>query len=122
MFRTNELSFLDLVISMPWLCALLVVGFLIACWIITTLRLAYRSDLSSLPGPKWARFTGFYRVYRLWSGQAPAVYLDLHETYGPILRTGPNNVSIADPRAIPAIYGISSTFLKVIFLYDDYRS
>jgi hypothetical protein len=123
MFHTDELSSSsELVIAMPWLCVLLGVGFLIVCWIIAALRLAYRPDLSSLPGPKWARFTGFYRVYRLWSGQAPAVYLELHETYGPIVRTGPNNVSIADPLTIPTIYGITSTFLKVIFFHDDCRS
>jgi hypothetical protein len=119
MFHTGGLSFLKLGTAMPWLYVMLVTGSLVACWIITTLRLAYRADLSSLPGPKWARFTGLYRVYRLWSGQAPAVYLGLHETYGPIVRTGPNNVSIADPLAIPTIYGITSTFLKVIFLHDD---
>ncbi len=122
MFHTGELPSLELVTAMPWLCVMLVVGFLIVCWIITALRIAYRPDLSSVPGPKWACFTGFYRVCRLWSGQAPAVYLELHKTYGPIVRTGPNNVSIADPLAIPTIYGITSTFLKVIFLHDSYRS
>ncbi|KAL5322250.1 hypothetical protein ACEPPN_010222 [Leptodophora sp. 'Broadleaf-Isolate-01'] len=83
--------------------------------LIATLGLAYRRDLSSLAGPFWAKFTGFYRVYRLWSGQAPAVYLDLHEKYGPIVRTGPNTVSLSDPLVIPTIYGISSSFLKSDF-------
>jgi hypothetical protein len=91
---------------MPWVYVLLVIGFVSSYWIIGTLRLAYRTDLSPLPGPKWARFTG----------QAPAVYLQLHEQYGPIVRTGPNTVSIADPATIPTIYGISSHFLKVLSL------
>jgi hypothetical protein len=82
--------------------------------IISTLRLAYRSDLSPLPGPKWAQYTGLYRVYQLWSRQAPSVYLQLHEKYGPIVRTGPNTVSIADPSTIPTIYEISSNFVKAI--------
>ncbi|KAH9205669.1 putative P450 monooxygenase [Leptodontidium sp. 2 PMI_412] len=63
--------------------------------LIATLGLAYRRDLSSLA--------------------APAVYLDLHEKYGPIVRTGPNTVSLSDPLVIPTIYGISSSFLKSDF-------
>ncbi len=94
---------------------LLIIGVLTVYWSISILRGAYRSDLISLPGPKWAPFTPLYRVYRLWSGQAPAVYLELHEQYGPIVRTGPNTVSIADPATIPTLYGISSSFLKVIY-------
>lgn len=90
--------------------------------LIATLGLAYRRDLSSLAGPFWAKFTGFYRVYRLWSGQAPAVYLDLHEKYGPIVRTGPNTVSLSDPLVIPTIYGISSSFLKVRLQYKSILS
>jgi hypothetical protein len=94
---------------------LLIIGVLTVYWSISILQGAYRSDLISLPGPKWAPFTPLYRVYRLWSGQAPAVYLELHEQYGPIVRTGPNTVSIADPATIPTLYGISSSFLKVIY-------
>jgi hypothetical protein len=98
---------------MTWAYFLSAVGLAALYWIFSNLRLAYRSDLSPLPGPNWARYTGLYRVYRLWSGQAPSVYLQLHEKYGPIVRTGPNTVSIADPSTIPTIYGISSSFLKV---------
>jgi hypothetical protein len=121
MFRTSESSFFEVVVAKPWLGVLLVAGFLIFYWIISTLKLAYRHDLSSLPGPKWARFTSFYRVYRLWSGEAPAVYLELHEKYGPIVRTGPNIVSIADPLAIPTIYGITSNFIKVLLISGNCR-
>ncbi|PMD29718.1 cytochrome P450 [Hyaloscypha variabilis F] len=99
----------------PWTYFLLSIGVLTVYWSISILRGAYRSDLTSLPGPKWAPFTALYRVYRLWSGQAPAVYLDLHEQYGPIVRTGPNTISIADPATIPTLYGISSNFLKSKF-------
>ena len=97
----------------PWLYAAATLGLFILYWVTDCVRTAYRSDLSSLPGPKWAPYTGLYRVFRLWSGQAPAVYMKLHEEYGPIVRTGPNTVSIADPKTVPIIYGISSAFVKV---------
>ncbi|KAE9376326.1 cytochrome P450 [Stipitochalara longipes BDJ] len=102
-------------VIISWTYFFLVSGFVAVYWILSTLRIAYRSDLVQLPGPKWAPFSGLYRVYRLWLGQAPAVYLELHEQYGPIVRTGPNTVSIADPTTIPTIYGISSNFLKSKF-------
>ena len=103
-------------VLMPWEYFLPIIGCFALYWIVSTLRLAYRTDLSPLPGPGWARFTGLYRVYRLWSGKAPSVYLELHQKYGPIVRTGPNTVSIADPSTIPTIYGIGSNFLKVEFI------
>lgn len=107
----------DLFGTMPFVWILSAFGLGVLYWIVSAFRVAHRSDLASLPGPKWARFTGLYRVYRLWSGRAPAVYLRLHEAYGPIVRTGPNTVSIADPSTIPTIYGISSNFLKVFLVF-----
>ncbi|CAL3970624.1 unnamed protein product [Diplocarpon coronariae] len=80
-----------------------------------TLRIAYRSDLAPLPGPRWAKFTGLYRVFRLWRGDAPDFYMEIHRKYGNIVRTGPNTVSIADPAAIPVLYGIGSSFIKAEF-------
>jgi hypothetical protein len=103
-------------VLMPWEYFLPIIGCFALYWIASTLRLAHRTDLSPIPGPRWARFTGLYRVYRLWSGKAPSVYLELHQKYGPIVRTGPNTVSIADPSTIPTIYGIGSNFLKVKFI------
>ena len=98
---------------MAWTYFLIIIGLVALYWTFSFLCLVNRADLTPLPGPKWASFTPWYRVYRLWSGQAPAFYLDIHEQYGPIVRTGPNTVSIADPTTIPAIYGISSNYLKV---------
>ncbi|KAH8883489.1 cytochrome P450 [Thozetella sp. PMI_491] len=43
------------------------------------------------------------------------VYYNLHREYGAIVRTAPNVVSIADPHAIPAIYGIGTKFYKSAF-------
>ncbi|PVH73614.1 cytochrome P450 [Cadophora sp. DSE1049] len=98
-------------------CVTIVAGIFILYQVITTVRRAYRSDLSSLPGPSCARFSAIYRVCKLWSGKAPAFYLSLHKQYGSIVRTGPNTVSISDPATIPTLYGISSSFLKSPF-YD----
>jgi hypothetical protein len=37
----------------------------------------------------------------------------VHEDYGPIVRIGPNHVSLADPRSMRTIYGVQNVFRKV---------
>lgn len=94
-----------------WPLALILIG---GIWtLILSIAAALRPGLRSIPGPVIARFTRFYRPWRIAKGDAPDFYLKLHEKYGPIVRTGPNTVDISDPKALPVIYGISSKFLKV---------
>lgn len=81
--------------------------------VVSTVRKGFRQGLRSLPGPLFARFSGLYRVYMVFGGKGPQEYVKIHEKYGAIVRTGPNQVSVADPSAIPQIYGIGSKFLKV---------
>ncbi|KAL2835369.1 cytochrome P450 [Aspergillus pseudoustus] len=51
----------------------------------------------------------------VYNGNAPSNYRDIHQKYGPIVRVGPNEVSVADYRAIPVIYGVGSKFTKTPF-------
>ncbi|KAJ9606533.1 Cytochrome p-450 [Cladophialophora chaetospira] len=90
---------------------------ILACYLIDCFRTALRPGLRSLPGPLSARFFRFYRSSLVFGGTAPEEYRKVHEQYGPIVRVGPNHVSIADPSAIPVIYGIGtgSKFLKTNF-------
>lgn len=74
---------------------------------------AFKPGLRSLPGPNIAKFSPFYRAWKISKGDAPVFYRNLHEKYGPIVRTGPNTVDISDPSTLPVIYGIGSKFLKV---------
>lgn len=89
--------------------------FLLAIVIFSYARTVFRRGLRSLPGPLLAKFSGFYRLTMVHDGHAPERYRELHEKYGPIVRTGPEHVSISDAAMIPIIYGIGSKFLKVIF-------
>jgi hypothetical protein len=79
------------------------------------LRSIYNPALSKIPGPFWARYTGFWRLFFVWDGKSPDKYYHLHQKYGPIVRTAPKCVDISDPAAIPIIYGISSKFYKTQF-------
>lgn len=82
-------------------------------FIIKSIITALRPGLRAIPGPFIARISSLYRPWKISKGDAPDFYRRLHETYGPIVRTGPNTVDISDPKAISTIYGINSKFLKV---------
>jgi hypothetical protein len=76
---------------------------------------AFWTPLRKIPGPFLARFTGLYRLNLVRKGKAPENYRSLHHQYGPIVRVGPNHVSISDVAMIPTIYGIGSQFTKTPF-------
>ena len=73
----------------------------------------FRKGLRSIPGPFWARLTSLYRVSIVFKGKAVENYQNLHEKYGPVVRTGPNHVSISDPEVLPLVYSRASNFRKV---------
>ena len=91
-------------------------------YIVSSIATAFKPGLKSIPGPAIARFSSFYRPWKISKGDAPDFYLRLHDEYGKIVRTLPNTVDISDPEALPIIYGISSRFLKVGFIFDHGKS
>lgn len=94
-----------------WTALVLIILALI--FVIRLLVTPLKPGLRSIPEPFLARFSPFYRLLKISKGNAPVFYWQLHETYGPIVRTGPNTVDITDPKAVPIIYGINSKFFKV---------
>lgn len=74
----------------------------------------YPSALRKLPGPAVAQFSSLYRLYMVWSGNGPANIRKLHQKYGPIVRTGPSHVLVAEPAMLSVIYPAGPTFTKVV--------
>ncbi|OBT59276.1 hypothetical protein VE04_00365 [Pseudogymnoascus sp. 24MN13] len=72
----------------------------------------FRSGLRELPGPVLARFTLLWKVWVHIKGDAHVVYQNIHKRYGPIVRTGPNNVSIGDASMIPEIHLSGHSYRK----------
>ncbi|KAI1266611.1 cytochrome P450 [Xylariaceae sp. FL1019] len=64
------------------------------------------SPLARVPGPKLAALTYWYECY--YDIVKPAQYAfkikALHERYGPVVRIGPNDVSISDPNFVDVVY------------------
>ena len=90
---------------------LLVVGLLVLSLVYNRLR----PGLINIPGPPVAAYTKLWRLYDVWKGQAHMTAIDIHKKYGPVVRIGPNHVSIADPAMIPIIYGTMDNFTKTGF-------
>ncbi|PGH08723.1 hypothetical protein AJ79_05914 [Helicocarpus griseus UAMH5409] len=75
----------------------------------------FRSDLRSIPGPFLAKLTDIYRLLLVRTGSAQEHHLRLHQRYGPLVRLGPNNVSVGSPAAIPILYNTRTRFPKSAF-------
>lgn len=79
--------------------------------VFSTVRSYYR--LSHIPGPFLARFTNIPRFLWVLSNRAHDIHTELHRRYGPLVRFGPNMVSVADPAEVGNIYGFVKPWVKV---------
>jgi hypothetical protein len=66
----------------------------------------YTKTLHRIPGPFLASTTNLWRLLHVRAGHFHLTQIDLHKRYGPVVRLGPNVLSIADPQAIKTIYAI----------------
>jgi hypothetical protein len=64
--------------------------------------------LHHIPGPLSAKSTQLCQFYSLFKGRPRVDQRRLHERYGPVIRIGPNEVSVADTSALSAIFGAKS--------------
>lgn len=81
-----------------------------------TVRLLWRrfgGGLSGIPGPAVAKITRLWKLHSVWKGDHHRTEIRLHQKHGPLVRIGPRHVSVADPAAIPVIYGLNRGFTKV---------
>ncbi|OJJ67368.1 hypothetical protein ASPBRDRAFT_58930 [Aspergillus brasiliensis CBS 101740] len=72
----------------------------------------FLSPLARIPGPFLAKLTNWHRAYLTYEGKSHRRYLALHRKYGPVVRTGPNVLSVAEPTAFREIYKAGGKFTK----------
>ncbi|KAJ5814942.1 hypothetical protein N7474_006719 [Penicillium riverlandense] len=70
---------------------------------------AFLHPLHRFRGPFMGRFSNLYHSSLLGNSDNYRVIYDLHKQYGPIVRTGPSNLSLNVPEAVQLIYGAEST-------------
>jgi hypothetical protein len=63
------------------------------------------TPLKKIPGPFMARFSKLWMVYKTRQLKRHELDLELHKTYGPVVRIGPIYVSVSSPSALKTIYG-----------------
>ncbi|KAH7009661.1 benzoate 4-monooxygenase cytochrome P450 [Ilyonectria destructans] len=69
--------------------------------------------LNRFPGPFWARISNFYVTsLSVKKFQLYEEVQQLHEKYGDIVRLGPSELSISDPKAFPLIHSNTSPCTK----------
>ncbi|KAF2645497.1 cytochrome P450 [Massarina eburnea CBS 473.64] len=68
--------------------------------------------LASLPGPVWGKITDWYSVYHCIQRDRHLNFHRLHLKYGPVVRYGPNRVSVNSASALPTIYGVQANTQK----------
>ncbi|KAI1627046.1 cytochrome P450 [Exophiala viscosa] len=67
---------------------------------------------ASIPGPFLAGFTDLWRWRAQNSRGYSARLVHLHQTYGKLVRLGPNHISISDPDAVPIVYTTNPVWHK----------
>lgn len=100
-----------------WTIALLLRAYwahvLVALVVVRLLCNKFRPGLRGIPGPTIAAYTGLWRFFDVAKGQAHWTHIRLHRKYGPLVRIGPNHVSVGDPSEIANIYGLNKGYTKV---------
>lgn len=66
---------------------------------------AFLHPLAHIPGPFFAKFTGFWRNYHYFRGTWHDDVLNIHRKYGKIVRIAPNELSVIDVNVTRQLYG-----------------
>lgn len=77
--------------------------------------------LAQYPGPFWASLTDIWQVFEFLTLRQPYRLTELHEKHGPVVRYGPDKVSVTHESAIQVIYQKSSRALPKTEFYDAFR-
>ncbi|ODA79240.1 hypothetical protein RJ55_04833 [Drechmeria coniospora] len=73
------------------------------------------SPLRKYPGPWLAGWTNLWRFALVVRKQYPWTIKRLHETYGPVVRIGPNTLDLDLPELAKTIYGTDGKWVKTRF-------
>ncbi|KAF2872073.1 cytochrome P450 [Massariosphaeria phaeospora] len=82
-----------------------VVLVLVVRWVVRGVQRVYFHPLSRFPGPKFAAATRIPQLVAIWTGTNHTHVCKLHEKYGNIVRTAPDELSFVHPDAWRDIHG-----------------
>ncbi|KAI1262389.1 cytochrome P450 [Xylariaceae sp. FL1019] len=105
----NTMTFLAILFTAVAVC--------LATVLVLRLTHACLSPLRDIPGPFITRWSDAWYAWRVHKGNFERENIQLHRTYGPIIRYGPNRYSISDSEAVNTIYGHGARFTKSSWYY-----
>lgn len=94
--------------------------FLALILIVYSIYQRYLHPLAKYPGPFLACLTDLWQVYQFLTLKQPYNLTELHAKYGPIVRYGPDKLSITHEGAIQAIYQKGGRGMPKTECYDAY--
>ncbi|KAJ3844315.1 high nitrogen upregulated cytochrome P450 monooxygenase 2 [Lentinula raphanica] len=68
-------------------------------------RISPIHPLAKVPGPTMHKISKLWSVWICWQGRQHTEFKAMHDKYGPVVRTGPNEISIIDPSAVDDVLG-----------------
>ncbi|KAJ7573693.1 cytochrome P450 [Mycena floridula] len=92
-------------LSFSNLCILHATFFVTLVTSVVSYRLSPFHPLAKFPGPTMHKITKFWSAWICWTGYQHLVNKEMHDIYGPIVRTGPNEISIIDSSAMGTVLG-----------------
>lgn len=80
----------------------------------------YLHPLAKYPGPFLASVTDLWQAHQFFTLQQPYNLTKLHEKHGPVVRYGPDKLSVTYESAVPIIYQKSARSMPKTEFYDAY--
>lgn len=116
------IDLIGVIVSVPlYYWALTLLGTSILYWVGWIIYARHFHPLASIPGPFWASITPLWYQQGVRNKYRDRYQLAVHKKYGPFVRLTPNDVQIAEPEAIEAIYSAKAGMTKTEF-YDSFSN
>ncbi|KAJ5626406.1 hypothetical protein N7510_002715 [Penicillium lagena] len=81
------------------------------------------SPLRNVPGPRLAAISSIWLWFQDMAGNSPQMISKLHKRHGPIVRIGPNEVSIDDIEIHNRVlYCQAPKYMKAAYFYDPFKT
>jgi len=90
-------------------------------WLAVCTRRALFAPLWRLPGPWYTLLTDVFLMYEEFTGQRRVYVHELHRSFGPVVRLGPNEVSFTSLEALREIYQSGGSGYDKTEFYDLFR-
>ena len=88
------------------------ISYFVGLYLSLTLDRVYLSPLRKFPGPTAASISSLWFAFQSRRADSHKKILAYHQRYGDYVRIGSSDLSIANPKAVNAIYGLGSKCTK----------